>query len=202
MELEHTLAALDALDLMIARDRQSAPAFAATGAPCAQPGELWLSTGATFLNNGLGQVTFVIGGPLGSHMYTFASGTTQANIVEAINDHQGLLGLSAGQDLIDTARVRLTAINPGVLQFVCARQQTPTANGLIFDSAQSIDGQMQLCDPGTPGVLGDLDCDQQVNASDIALVLKAWGTSYAGADLNGSGTVDMADLSIVLGAWT
>jgi hypothetical protein len=46
----------------------------------------------------------------------------------------------------------------------------------------------------------DIDHDGQVSASDISLLLGAWGTSGVG-DLNGSGNVDSADLALLLGAW-
>lgn len=48
---------------------------------------------------------------------------------------------------------------------------------------------------------GDLDCDGDVDAADLAILLGAWGTVTPG-DLDGSGTVDGADLAALLGAWT
>ena len=53
----------------------------------------------------------------------------------------------------------------------------------------------------TPFVLGDLNCDGSVDAADLALLLGAWGTSGPG-DLNGDGIVDAADLAILLGSWS
>ncbi|MBL9149764.1 MAG: hypothetical protein JNM94_13825 [Phycisphaerae bacterium] len=46
----------------------------------------------------------------------------------------------------------------------------------------------------------DIDHDGQVSASDISLLLGAWGTPGVG-DLNGSGNVDSADLALLLGDW-
>lgn len=46
----------------------------------------------------------------------------------------------------------------------------------------------------------DLDCDGAVGATDVAILLGAWGTS--GADLDGDGSTGSADLAILLGAWT
>jgi hypothetical protein len=40
-----------------------------------------------------------------------------------------------------------------------------------------------------------------VDASDLAALLAAWGTSNATADINGSGSVDASDLAIVLAGW-
>lgn len=50
-------------------------------------------------------------------------------------------------------------------------------------------------------LFGDLDDDDAVDASDLAILLGAWGTTGMG-DLDGSGDVDAADLAILLGAWT
>jgi hypothetical protein len=46
----------------------------------------------------------------------------------------------------------------------------------------------------------DLDCDGAVNASDLALLLGAWGTDEG--DVNGDGTTNSEDLAILLGAWS
>ena len=51
------------------------------------------------------------------------------------------------------------------------------------------------------GVAGDLDGDGGVGASDLAILLGAWGTLDPRADLNGDGTVNAADLAQLLGAW-
>lgn len=49
---------------------------------------------------------------------------------------------------------------------------------------------------------GDLDGDDVVGGSDLAILLGAWGRGGGGpADLTNDGTVDAADLAILLGAW-
>ncbi|MFO0829134.1 MAG: hypothetical protein U0572_13425 [Phycisphaerales bacterium] len=56
-------------------------------------------------------------------------------------------------------------------------------------------------DPGcNPPCVGDLNGDHVVDASDLAVVLGAWGGSGAG-DINGSGTVDASDIALMLGAF-
>ena len=50
------------------------------------------------------------------------------------------------------------------------------------------------CDPA------DLNCDGLIDASDLAILLGAWGSTGPG-DLDGDGTVGAADLAILLGAW-
>jgi len=50
--------------------------------------------------------------------------------------------------------------------------------------------------PPTPG---DLDGNGAVDASDLSILLSAWGTP--GADINGDGSTDAADLTILLNNW-
>jgi hypothetical protein len=51
-----------------------------------------------------------------------------------------------------------------------------------------------------PCVAADLDCSGSVDAADLAILLASWGTPGA-ADLNQSGAVDAADLAMLLAAW-
>jgi Dockerin type I domain len=59
--------------------------------------------------------------------------------------------------------------------------------------------------PGVPmaACAGDVDGNGVVDATDLALILGAWGPVVAAspADVDGSGSVDATDLAIVLGAW-
>ncbi|MDZ4754882.1 MAG: hypothetical protein SGJ11_10355 [Phycisphaerae bacterium] len=58
-----------------------------------------------------------------------------------------------------------------------------------------------VADAAAQLVSEDLNGDGIVGASDLAILLGAWGTSGPG-DLNGDGTVGAADLTILLGAWS
>jgi hypothetical protein len=49
---------------------------------------------------------------------------------------------------------------------------------------------------------GDINNDGTVNAADLSLLLGAWGASGGAADLNGDATVGAADLALLLGGWT
>ena len=51
------------------------------------------------------------------------------------------------------------------------------------------------------GLLGDIDGDGFVNASDLAALLGQWG-SAGSADLDGDGVVSASDLALLLAAWT
>jgi hypothetical protein len=43
--------------------------------------------------------------------------------------------------------------------------------------------------------------DGTIDAADLALLLGAWGTTNGAADLNDNGSVDAADLALLLGSW-
>lgn len=49
-------------------------------------------------------------------------------------------------------------------------------------------------------LVGDYNCDGQINGQDLAHLLGYWG--LAGGDLNGDGTTDGSDLAQLLGSWT
>lgn len=61
------------------------------------------------------------------------------------------------------------------------------------------DGKADACVP--PSNPADLNHDGHVNASDLAILLGAWGSTSGVSDINGDGHVDATDLSILLGAW-
>lgn len=48
----------------------------------------------------------------------------------------------------------------------------------------------------------DFDLDGSVGASDLAILLGAWGTNDPVLDLDGDGSIGAADLAILLGAWS
>ena len=52
-----------------------------------------------------------------------------------------------------------------------------------------------------PGLPGDIDGNGTIDGADLGMLLGAWGTNNAAADLNGDGVVDGADLGMMLGAW-
>lgn len=60
------------------------------------------------------------------------------------------------------------------------------------------DLSLSAISPSSP-CTGDLNGDGQRDASDLAVMLGAWGT--AGGDVNGDGTTDASDLAVLLGGW-
>jgi hypothetical protein len=61
------------------------------------------------------------------------------------------------------------------------------------------DGILDACGKRDPA---DLNGDGRVDATDLSLVLNAWGTDDPAADADQSGRVDAADLAMVLSAWS
>jgi hypothetical protein len=58
------------------------------------------------------------------------------------------------------------------------------------------------CESDAPPCPADLDGSGTVDAADLASVLSAWGScSGCTADLDGNGQVDAADLASILSAW-
>lgn len=51
-------------------------------------------------------------------------------------------------------------------------------------------------------LLGDINADGTVDGADLAILLGSWGTANGAADLNGDGVVDGADLAVLLGSWS
>jgi hypothetical protein len=66
--------------------------------------------------------------------------------------------------------------------------------------SQSGTGTLNItCTPSQTPCPSDLNGDRVVNASDLAVILGAWGGPDG--DLNGNGTTDASDLAVILGAW-
>lgn len=56
-------------------------------------------------------------------------------------------------------------------------------------------------DAASPAVSCDLNADGSVDGADLGLLLGEWGVTGSSADLNDDGVVDGADLGILLGSW-
>ncbi len=99
-------------------------------------------------------------------------------------------------------------------------QITPSLEGAavnqIVSFGEDVNGELYVVDHGgqifkivpstgdgtcaPPCELGDLDCSGTIDAADLAIMLSNWGANGAG-DLNGDGSVEATDLAILLGAW-
>ncbi len=101
-----------------------------------QTAEVFLSTGANF-DSGLdeGSITIEVTGIDGVQQFTFASGTSQANIITAINSFKDAIGVSAVQSVVDGNRVEFRSVGFGSSQFVRVKELNGLTNDFIFTSA-------------------------------------------------------------------
>jgi hypothetical protein len=103
-------------------------------------------------------------------------------------EKSGVVGLLAGKHVL-----RVEFFESGGGAGVIARWQGPGISKQVIPAANLSRG-------GT--IVGpDLDGNGAVDASDLALLLGAWGSADPAKDLDGDGTVNAADLAILLGAW-
>ena len=111
----------------------------------AQTAGVFISTGATLVNGDNGGITFEITGNEGVQQFTFASGTSQANIVSAINTFKDAIGVSAA---INGDRVELRSLEFGSTEFVRTKLLEGTTSDLIFDAAVAGNDSSDLKDFG------------------------------------------------------
>ena len=74
------------------------------------------------------------------------------------------------------------------------------SEGLAMYHIISGDTAFYLVSPPLP-CPADLNASGAVDAADLSILLGAWGATGGASDLNGDGAVNAADLSILLGAW-
>lgn len=70
-----------------------------------------------------------------------------------------------------------------------------------YSNVVVLQGPADNLQPIAPSCVYDLDGDGTVDGADLAVVLGAWGEASSEFDLDGNGTVDARDLALVLGAW-
>jgi flagellin len=130
-------------------DSGAARAVTVTVLQSAQTGAVFLSTGGTFGNGGSGEVSFEITGTKGVQQFTFASGTSQANILAAVNSFKDALGVSAIQNATDAARVQVNSTGYGADSFVRVKElANENSTNFIFSTAASASGVDDLKDYG------------------------------------------------------
>lgn len=94
----------------------------------AQTGAVFLSTGANFANGGSGEVSFEITGTKGVQQFTFASGTSQTDILAAVNSFKDSIGVSATV-ASNASRISINSTGYGADSFVRVKElsnQGPT----------------------------------------------------------------------------
>lgn len=76
-----------------------------------------------------------------------------------------------------------------------------SVSAVDFAGNEGFGTDLEFVEAGQPPIPGDINGDDLVNGSDLALVLGNWGGTGIG-DLDCDGTVSGTDIAIVLGNWT
>lgn len=113
----------------------------------AQRGEVFFYTSSALNNGGDGSITIEVVGNKGSQQFTFAEGTTQANIIAAINTFTEATGVHASTTA-SAVRVQLRSTEFGANEFVRAQIVHGTATGLMYAAASGGAGTTSLTDHG------------------------------------------------------
>jgi flagellin len=101
----------------------------------AQTGAVFLSTGANFANGGSGEVSFEITGTKGVQQFTFASGTSQTDILAAVNSFKDSIGVSATV-ASNASRISINSTGYGADSFVRVKElSNQGATDFIFSAA-------------------------------------------------------------------
>jgi flagellin len=178
----------------------------------AQTGVVFVSTNAALVNGGAGSITFEITGSKGVQQFTFASGTTQANILSAINTFTEALGVSAIQ-ATDTDRIEIHATDFGSSDFVRVKVLEGTTSNLLAATNAGATSTNDLKDwgqdatvliNGTQATTDGLKARVAINGFDVSLTIdgasalnnNGQSTSFqvtgGGADFNLSPKVNLA----------
>ncbi|HMN96736.1 MAG TPA: hypothetical protein PKC43_05490 [Phycisphaerales bacterium] len=114
---------------------------------------------------------------------------------------QGSLGEIAisGDLLFATDRDTIFDGQRGVYSFTIGVDGSLNQNGPLVDTQGISPNSIAIWRPA-PGDPADLDGNGTVDGADLGLLLAAWGTGGPG-DLDGNGIVDGADLGLLLAAW-
>ena len=94
--------------------------------------DVFLSTGATFTNGDNGSITIEVTGNRGTQQFTFASGTTQADIITAVNSFAEQTGVSAAQ-VSTGSNVELSSTDYGSDSFVRVKTLANAGTAIVSD---------------------------------------------------------------------
>ncbi|MFG0328749.1 MAG: flagellin [Phycisphaerales bacterium] len=101
----------------------------------AQTAGLYLSTGTNFDTSGQ-SFTIEVAGNLGTQQFTFASGTSQADMITAINQFKDVTGVSAAQNGTSAALIEMRSTEFGAKQFVSVKKLdgSDDLTNIIYDA--------------------------------------------------------------------
>jgi flagellin len=114
----------------------------------AQTGAVFLSTTGSVNNGGNGSITIEVTGNAGVQQFTFASGSTQANVINAINTFSEALGVSASQNADNNAFVQLNSTEYGSSQFVRVKILEGTTDNLVSTGTPGAGASTDIKDAG------------------------------------------------------
>jgi flagellin len=161
----------------------------------AQTAAVYLSTTGTFVNGDNGSITIEITGMDGVQQFTFASGTSQANIVAAINTFSDALGVSASVGVDDADKVAINSTTFGSDQYVRAKILEGTTDGLIGASSTAAGDSTDYKDYGRDAVVlingnsattDGLTARVATDGFDVSITID--GTDVAGLNRDGQST--------------
>jgi hypothetical protein len=171
--------------------------------PCDRAAELFIETGATLVGSGAVLLEFCGGD--GCQEFTFASGSSQTNIVVAINTFVLSTGVHAEVCEENPQRVRVHSLLAGNDAFVSVTQISNRPPRLYSTSVEGR-ASWRLIAHGENGLIGDANCDGQVGVPDLLEVIAHWGAcpnppQSCSGDLDLSGVVNVGDLLAVITNW-
>lgn len=169
----------------------------------------WNATDCAFESNGY---TTAYGGAVGIHVGS--GGTfTRCRFIGNASAQGGAIGLSfSGSRLFDECYFEGNESADGAVWWTEFGASGVLRNSILCGHSQAdlhgtwVDGGGNQffpkgCNPPCPS---DLVADGTVNAADMAIVLNFWGTNgsqFPGVDIDGDGVVNGSDLAAVLNSW-
>ncbi len=102
----------------------------------AETAMVFLSTGRNFSSgSNEGSITILVSGIAGSQKFTFASGTSQANFITALNTFRDAIRVSATRSVVDANRIEFRSLGATYSDFVRVKELNGLTNDFIFTSA-------------------------------------------------------------------
>lgn len=170
---------------------------------------MWNATDCVFESNGY---TTAYGGAVGIHVGSGCN-FTRCSFIGNASAQGGAIGLSfSGNRVFDDCYFEGNQSEDGAVWWTEFGATGVLRNSRLCGHSPAdlhgswIDGggNQFLPDGCTPPCPADVVADGTVNGADLAIILNFWGTdgsAFAGVDVDGNGIVNGADIAVVLNAW-
>jgi hypothetical protein len=173
---------------------------------CAEPAVSYLHTDANLETNGQGSVTLFVASNGGLQQFTFASGSSQQNIIAAFDTMSANLGVVSTQCAANPDRIELRSRLLHETGFVSVQQVGGTPP-IVYGSPVGGTPSYDVTAYGLSAIPGDADCNLVIDVDDLIRVLMQWGDCLDSepscpADLTGDGEVGVDDLVTVISHWS